>query len=392
MLREGEIVASNIWKRFRPDMKQRSLAAQVRNLPNVMRGHRGQWLWALKDVDFAVQPGEAVGLVGANGSGKSTLLKILNRVMYPYAGQVQVRGRTGALIEVATGLHPELSGRENITLYGSLLGLRRREVAAKFDAIVEFAELEHAIDRQLKFYSSGMRIRLGFSVAAFLEPSILLVDEVLAVGDARFQQRCLDRMATVHNQGTTVVYVSHDLQTVEATCSRAAWLHNGVVMRDGPVADVLSDYRSAVEEELELSPPTGVLTVEDAQVFGVDGRAPHTGKPLEVEVTLSSPIDSTALVDIGVTQGTATPVVLVSSSCSIGRGKTTLRCTLETLPVPSGRYFLWLSVGAPPGQRNQLLPWGPVARFEVTGPKLSPAPRGVVRLSPIFVNAEWSDH
>ena len=182
------------------------------------------------------EPGEAIGLIGANGSGKTTLLRLVNRVMYPYAGRVSVHGRVGALIEIRAGLHPELRGSENIYFFGSLLGLRRSEIAAHFDDIVAFAELEHAIDRQVKFYSSGMQMRLGFAAASFLDPAILLVDEVLAVGDSAFQQRCLARLRDLLIAGTTLVFVSHDLAAVEATCRRAIWLDAGVVRAEGSAA------------------------------------------------------------------------------------------------------------------------------------------------------------
>ena len=198
-LPDGTIDATHIWKRFRADPTRQSLRARAATVKRHLRG-RGPAGLALGARGRRVpgrSPGEAVGLVGINGSGKSTLLKILTRVMYPYAGRVEVAGRTGALIEVRAGIHPELTGRENIHLYGTLLGLPRRMVASRFDEIVEFAQLEDAIDRQVKFYSSGMQMRLGFGVAAFLEPDVLLVDEVLAVGDTGFQQRCIDRMRTM---------------------------------------------------------------------------------------------------------------------------------------------------------------------------------------------------
>jgi ABC-type polysaccharide/polyol phosphate transport system ATPase subunit len=389
MSRDGQIVASHVWKRFRPDLTRRRLSAHVRKLPSILRGERSRWLWALRDIDFAVEPGESLGLVGANGSGKSTLLKILNRVMYPYAGQIEVHGRTGALIEVTTGLHPELTGRENVMMYGSLLGLRRREVINRFDAIVDFAEITEAIDRQLKFYSSGMKMRLGFAVAAFLEPRILLVDEVLAVGDARFQQRCLERMTEVHAQGTTLVYVSHDLQTVEATCSRAIWLNNGEMMNDGPVGEVLGDYRSAVEQQVEISSPAGTVTVVEAEVRGPGDSAPQSSQPLEIEITLDSPFAIPALIHLGITQGTATPVLAVSDQRQLAEGKTQVKCTLSSLPLPGGRYYLWLAIGPAAAHRGQLLAWGPVRKFDVLGPDLDTAPPGVVRLSPLYVDADW---
>jgi ABC-type polysaccharide/polyol phosphate transport system ATPase subunit len=213
-------------------------------------------MWALRNVNLEIGPGEALGLIGLNGSGKSTLLRLLARVMYPYAGSIETSGRIGALIEVSAGLHPELTARENIFFYGTLLGLRRKEVSEKFDAVVDFSELESALDRQVKFLSSGMRMRLGFSVAAFLEPAILLVDEVLAVGDATFQTKCMERMRTVLAQGTTIVFVSHDLEAVESICKRVVWLEGGEVRRDAPTLDVLTSYRAAYEAPTPSQSPS----------------------------------------------------------------------------------------------------------------------------------------
>src|SRR5919198_4084977 len=208
MLPSGSISATHLWKRFHADRRRRLLLDQLQSLPALLRGGgRRGWRWALRDVDLVAEPGESVALVGANGSGKSTLLKILTGVMYPYSGRVEAAGRVGALIEVRAGIHPDLTGRENIQLYGALLGLGRRKVRERFDEIVGFAELEDAVERQVKHYSTGMQMRLGVAVAAFLEPDILLVDEVLAVGDASFQQRCLDRMRQGLTQGTTLGFV-----------------------------------------------------------------------------------------------------------------------------------------------------------------------------------------
>ncbi|HEV7163456.1 MAG TPA: ABC transporter ATP-binding protein, partial [Solirubrobacteraceae bacterium] len=185
-----------------------------------LRSRQGEsWRWALNDISLRAEPGESWALVGANGAGKSTLLKIISRVMYQTAGKLEMAGRVGALIEVRAGLTPLLTGRENIYLTGSIMGLKRRDVARRFDEIVAFAELERAVDRQVKYYSSGMQMRLGFAVAAHLQPDILLVDEVLAVGDASFQQRCLDQIRAVLNEGTTLLFVSHDLAAVEASCT-----------------------------------------------------------------------------------------------------------------------------------------------------------------------------
>ena len=219
-MRDGTIVGEELWKRFRLDERPTYLQDRISGLGDRLRSREGEsWRWALSDISFRAEPGESWALVGANGAGKSTLLKIISRVMYQTAGRLEIAGRVGALIEVRAGITPLLTGRENIYVTGSIMGLKRRDVARRFDEIVAFAELEDAVDRQVKYYSSGMQMRLGFSVAAHLQPDILLVDEVLAVGDATFQQRCLDRIRAVLSEGTTLLFVSHDLAAVEATCS-----------------------------------------------------------------------------------------------------------------------------------------------------------------------------
>ncbi|HMA34035.1 MAG TPA: ABC transporter ATP-binding protein [Chloroflexia bacterium] len=198
--------------------------------------------WALRDVSFDIQQGEVVGIIGRNGAGKSTLLKILSRITSPTSGYGEIHGRVASLLEVGTGFHPELTGRENISLNGAILGMKRTEIARKFDEIVAFAEVEKFIDTQVKYYSSGMYLRLAFAVAAHLEPEILLVDEVLAVGDARFQRKCLDKMQDVGQQGRTVCFVSHNMPAITRLCPRTILLDDGRVLRDGPSHQVVSTY------------------------------------------------------------------------------------------------------------------------------------------------------
>jgi lipopolysaccharide transport system ATP-binding protein len=202
-------------------------------------------LWALKDVSFEVQPGEVLGVIGRNGAGKSTLLKVLSRITSPTGGQIDLRGRVGSLLEVGTGFHPELSGRENIFLNGAILGMSRREVTRKFDDIVDFAEVSRFIDTPVKRYSSGMYTRLAFAVASHLEPEILIVDEVLAVGDAAFQQKCLGKMGQVSRQGRTVLFVSHNMTAVKSLCTRAILMEGGRVALDGDVDEVVDRYLTA---------------------------------------------------------------------------------------------------------------------------------------------------
>jgi lipopolysaccharide transport system ATP-binding protein len=211
-----------------------------------LRGKKEETFWALKDVSLDVQEGEVLGLIGRNGAGKTTLLKILSRITRPTAGWAEIHGRVGSLLEVGTGFHPELTGRENTFLSGAILGMSRREITQKFDEIVAFAELEKFIDTAVKHYSSGMYVRLAFAVAAHLEPEILLVDEVLAVGDINFQKKCLGKMGDVARAGRTVVLVSHQLNQIRRLCQRVIWIDDGRVRQDGPTHEVVSAYESAM--------------------------------------------------------------------------------------------------------------------------------------------------
>jgi lipopolysaccharide transport system ATP-binding protein len=232
----------------------RTLAAPVRNFRDLRRlrvfgeGEAPDVIWALRDVGFELERGEVLGVVGRNGAGKSTLLKILSRVTEPTTGAVQIRGRVATLLEVGTGFHPDLTGRENVFLNGTMHGMTRREVAARFDEIVEFAELEQFIDTPVKRYSSGMYVRLAFSVAAHLDPDVMLTDEVLAVGDAQFQQKCLGRMREVAGGGRTVIFVSHNRSAISSLCTRAIWLEEGRAAADGAVGDVLARYHESLRK------------------------------------------------------------------------------------------------------------------------------------------------
>ncbi len=216
-------------------------------------------LWALKDVSFSVGEGETLGLIGHNGAGKSTLLKILSRITKPTRGSAMIRGRVGSLLEVGTGFHSELSGRENIYLNGAILGMKRTEIDQKFDEIVAFSEIEAFLDTPVKHYSTGMYMRLAFSVAAHLDPEILIVDEVLAVGDVGFQKKCLRKMRDVGESGRTVIFVSHDMQSITRLCRRAIWLKDGSLQSDGEAKHVVGEYlheqsRTGAEKKWEDTP------------------------------------------------------------------------------------------------------------------------------------------
>jgi lipopolysaccharide transport system ATP-binding protein len=235
-------------------------------------------LWALDDVSFRVNEGEVLGVIGRNGAGKSTLLKVLTRITSPTRGRVEIRGRVGSLLEVGTGFHPELTGRENIYLNGSILGMKRREIQQKLPDMVEFSGVERFLDTPVKRYSSGMYVRLAFSVAAHLEPEILLVDEVLAVGDAEFQRRCLGRMEDFGANGRTVLFVSHNMQAIAQLCDRALLMENGQITRDGPSGDVVAHYlqtsagigSSRAWDDLESAPGDDLVRLRSVRIVDRD--------------------------------------------------------------------------------------------------------------------------
>jgi lipopolysaccharide transport system ATP-binding protein len=246
------IHAEGLGKRYRRGLHAErgllrdSLSRFARSPFSVFRRSREEPFWALQDVSLEVREGEVLGLIGRNGAGKTTLLKILSRITRPTTGWAEIHGRVGSLLEVGTGFHLELTGRENTFLSGAILGMGKREIERKFDEIVAFAELEKFIDTQVKHYSSGMYVRLAFAVAAHLEPQILLVDEVLAVGDINFQKKCLGKMGDVARGGRTVVLVSHQLNQIRRLCQRAVWIDGGEIRQDGPTHEVVSAYESAM--------------------------------------------------------------------------------------------------------------------------------------------------
>ncbi len=248
-------------------------------------------IWALRDVSLALEPGQSLGVVGRNGAGKTTLLRVLARITEPTSGEARVTGRTGALLEVGTGFHPELTGAENVYLGGAVLGMRRAEVRRRFDEIVEFAGIQSFLDTPVKRYSTGMFLRLAFSVAAHLETEVLLVDEVLAVGDAEFQRRCLGKMDELGREGRTVVFVSHDAGAVTRLCDRAIWLEGGRVVREGDAEEVVGSYMDTLlgrsGEWLPIPEHSGPVKLDGvAVVAGGGSMEPGRGEQLTVRLAL----------------------------------------------------------------------------------------------------------
>lgn len=273
------------------DSFKRFLRRTSRMAPPVLHS---ETIWPLKDVSFEVNRGEVIGIIGRNGAGKSTLLKILSRITEPTSGRALLYGRVGSLLEVGTGFHPELTGRDNIYLSGAILGMKRAEIKRKFDEIVDFAEVEKFLDTPIKHYSSGMHVRLGFAVAAHMDPEILIVDEVLAVGDWRFQKKCIDKMQDVGKQGQTIILVSHDMSTISRLCRRVILLDLGRVVRDGTTHDVIgkylySEHMQPVREwpDARTAPGGEVARLLAVRVRTEDGQIPETidiGQPVGIEM------------------------------------------------------------------------------------------------------------
>ena len=281
-------------------------------LGRIVHRLRGNWdnFWALRDVSFEVERGEALGIIGQNGAGKSTILKLLYNITTPSKGTIRVNGRLAALIEVASGFHPELTGRENVFLNGSLLGMKRSEIRKKLDSIVDFAGVSAFIDTPVKRYSSGMYLRLGFSIAAHLDPDILLLDEVLAVGDAVFQTKCIERIQQLRNAGTTIVFVSHNLSAVQSLCDRVFLLRQGEIFRNGPPRDVIAEYEHMLTNmpapttpsALTDSSATSPVQILSVNLFNSAGRKTTmfaTGDEVRVEVEyIASETLEDALVEV----------------------------------------------------------------------------------------------
>ena len=283
--RLGE-VRRNSYKTLR-DQLAKAIAAPIERargarsaLPSKAHEH-GSYFWALDDVSFDICEGEVVGVIGRNGAGKTTLLKLLSRITEPTRGTIDMYGRVGSLLEVGTGFHKELTGRENVYLNGAILGMSKSQIDDKFDEIVAFAEVEKFIDTPVKFYSSGMGVRLAFSVAAYLEPEILLVDEVLAVGDTAFQKKCLSKMEDVGQQGRTVIFISHHMPSIARLCSRSFLLEKGKIIMDGPTAEVIGSYlKHAIGssshrewEDIEHAPGNEIVRLRSLRALTVDGQS-----------------------------------------------------------------------------------------------------------------------
>jgi ABC-type polysaccharide/polyol phosphate transport system ATPase subunit len=390
-VRAGAIEVEDVSRRFVVR------ARETRTLKElfVARGRTGgQEVWALRDVSLRLAPGEAVGLIGRNGSGKTTLLRVVARIIRPTTGRVAVSGRVGSLLELGAGFHPDFTGRENVFLNGSIQGLRRATIRERFDEIVSFAELEHAIDRPVRTYSSGMYMRLGFAIAAFLDADILLLDEVFAVGDEEFQRKCFGRIFEFKQSGGTIVFVSHDAGAVERLCERAVLLRDGRVAYDGPAHEAIVRYRRQLAADADPAEReaglrewgTGEATIAEAALLDAEGE-PRTqflaGEPLRLDVRIEAGgqqppprlqlelRDDTGLLVAADEVDTGELGWDGSASCLVAR------LEVPELPLSFGRFHLRLGLTDPSGEH--LLHWVDDALVFLVYP--DGAERGLIRLA-----------
>ena len=364
-MKAGAIAVEQVSRRFRVH------AREARTLKDlfVQRGQtERQDVWALRDVSAAIEPGEAVGLVGRNGSGKSTLLRIVAGIIKPTTGSAAAAGRIGSLLELGAGFHPDFSGRENVFLNGSIQGLPKRLIRERFDEIVAFAELEHAIDRPVRTYSSGMYMRLGFAIAAFLDADILLLDEVFAVGDEAFQRKCFGRIFEFKQRGGTIVFVSHDALAVERLCERAVLLQEGEVAFDGPTHEAIVRYRRALAADLDPAERgaglrewgSGEATIGAARLLGTDGKTREqflAGEPLVLAVELNAAAEIPApllQLELRDDSGILIASDVVETSRLGWNGARHLDVTLDVpaLPLAFGRFHLRLGLTDETGERS----------------------------------------
>jgi lipopolysaccharide transport system ATP-binding protein len=397
----------HVSKRYvRGDARYASLRAQIAGLfqrSAADGGRRGTP--ALEDLTFAVEEGESVALVGPNGAGKTTALKLLAQISRPTSGEIRFRGRLAALIEVSSGLHPELTGRENIWLYGRILGMSRADIRRRFDAIVEFAELADVLERPVKMYSSGMELRLGFAIASHLDPDIFIVDEALAVGDAGFQAKCVERMTGLVREGRTLLFVSHNLQAVEALCDRSLFLLDGRLELEGPSREVIARYLEWTDEHRQrllseaASAARGPVRIESATVHDLAGAERYEFEPGEgLELRLRFGSDGPLRgphVNIGISDARAGLLV----QCSMlhdGRAPESVppswecRCRIERLPLKPRLYDVFCDVYGERGH-GVLTEWTRVAAFRVVGSQGSGplAVSDVQTSGPVAVAYDW---
>lgn len=407
----------NVSKRYRIGSGQAGLRAALARLPRTLIRRNGrdsdaEHIWALRDISFAVNPGEALGIVGRNGAGKTTILKLLSRITQPTRGRLHIDGRVSALIELGAGFHPELTGLDNVYLYATILGLRRHDIDRRLPSIIDFAELHTFMDTPVKRYSSGMYARLAFSVAAHIDPDVLLVDEVLAVGDRNFQQKCFDFIHSFVRSGKTTIFISHNLYAVEQLCDRLIWLDRGRIVESGNPSRVLESYLSFLEDTAADAPlpaaaPSDRLQVSQVRLTDAAGQEKEVFSSGE-DVIVNLDYQADQRVErphfcIWVSD-TAAPEPLFAANMLLDgaapeyvEGRGTIRCVFKRVPLMPRVYYVWAEVyGA--DRAAILFRWRRLARFQVVDSLLLErinGQRGAVRFArshgPMRIPYEWSE-
>lgn len=385
------------------------LAAGLQRAGERLRGRRpeARGTLALDDVSFEVPEGESFALIGPNGAGKTTALKIISRITYPTGGRVRVRGRVGALIEVGSGVHPELNARENIWLYGQILGMGKAEIRRRFDEIVEFAELADVLDRPAKMFSSGMQLRLGFAIASHLDPDVFVVDEALAVGDAGFQAKCVERMTKLVAEGRTLLFVSHNLSAVEAICRQGAFLLGGGLSALGSSREVLRKYTDWVDTSHQArlageadSRPSPFVALDGVSCHGPDGAERYayvTGENIEIRLRFRPRVPLVRPhVSLGITDGRPGNLVLCSMLVDGGApdiidAPVDVACCMQAVPLLPRVYQLWCSVR---GEQafGDVFDWQAVGSFRISDSPEFLGPAALAHATtdaPVHVRHEW---
>jgi ABC-type polysaccharide/polyol phosphate transport system ATPase subunit len=395
----------NVTKRYRGGRQYRSLRDDLSAV--IRRRAPRDVVTAVDDLSLEIEEGESFAIIGHNGAGKTTALKLATRIAFPTEGRIRVRGRVGALIEVGTGMHPELTGRENVMLYGRILGLSRNDVRRRFDQIVEFAGIGSALEQPVKQFSSGMQLRLGFALAAHLEPDVLVVDEAIAVGDAAFQFRCVERMSELVRSGRTLVFVSHDMSTVEALCNRGVILDEGKIRAEGPAREVVRQYLEGVESQLtgrdsdQLLTGGGPLEIERVTFHddgGAEVSAVPAGEPLvaRLHYRTREPVQA-PIFELGITDGRLEALGLASmyidgKTPEVLDGRGYVECRFESLPLRPRTYELHGGVLTASGV-GELVPWQRLGVFRLTG-EVAAAGKGAVsqlmEKAPVVFDYGWS--
>lgn len=366
-MHDGRVVADAVWKRFRRFGPHPDQDAHRRLSSRQRRTGRGEWWWALADIDFEVEPGAGYAVLGRNGSGKSTLMKLAAGFLFPSTGSVSTGGRVAAIVEITTGTVGDLSGRENIYLLGAVNGRTRQEMNALFDDIVDFAGLGDVIDRPLAFYSSGMKARLAFSTATAVEPDILIVDEALSVGDADFKDRSGDRIRELRGSGCTLLFVSHDMSSVSELCTEGMYLADGRVVAQGPVEDVIATYEQSFASGIEAHPdcPLEILEVRPSSCVTDEGG---TAVAVQVALRVGRPLDTT--LEVGVASG-GLLLLRAASAVTLSAGTSVVEFTFEPLPLIGGRYMTWFGA-RPVGDGAPYARWQRSGSFDIPGPAAPP--------------------